>query len=70
MGSSSQGARPGAQSRNRRTRHIEELSDDEAILEGIIPLVSAKPAPEMTDEELCNTNPHFVLKTGVDCTLG
>ena len=69
MASSSQGASHGVQSRIRRQRHIQELDDEESILEGIIPLVSAEPAPEMTDEELCNTNPHFVLKTGVHCTL-
>ena len=38
-------------------------------MEGIIPTVSAEPAPETTDDELCNTNPLFLLMSGAQATL-
>ena len=57
MVASSQAARAGVQSRNRRTKQFEELDEEDLILDGIIPTASAEPAPDFTDDELPNTNP-------------
>ena len=48
------------QNKGRRTRKIEDLDEEEYVLDGIIPTVSAEKAPNFTDAKQISTHPPFL----------